>query len=61
MSKNLTERRADIVFDIVLMAIGLCAVIVGMKITPSSFDPLCSGVVPALMGGGLVALALFVV
>lgn len=60
MSKNLTERRADIVFAIVLMALGLGVVFVGMKIPPSRFDPLGSGVVPALMGAGLVALALLV-
>lgn len=60
MNKSLTERRADIVFAIVLMAVGLTAVIEGMKIPPSRFDPLGSGAVPALMGAGLAALALVV-
>ncbi len=60
MSKSLTERRADIVFAIVLMAVGLTAVVEGLKIPPSRFDPLGSGAVPALMGAGLTALALAV-
>ncbi len=58
MIKSSTERRTDIAFAVVLIAIGTVAVAMGLRIPASRFDPLGSGAVPALMGAVLLVLAL---
>ncbi len=60
MDKSRAEKSADIAFAIALLAIGVGAVVEGMKIPPSRFDPLGSGAVPAMMGVALAILALIV-
>lgn len=49
---------ADIVFPLTLVALGLATAVVGLRIPPSRFDPLGSGAVPALIGGGGALLGL---
>lgn len=60
LPKNRTEKAADIVLALALLAIGVGAVVEGMKIPASRFDPLGSGAVPAMIGAALAILALVV-
>ena len=54
------SRRPDIVFALVVIAIGAVAVVEGMRMRPSQFDPLGPGAVPAMIGVALVGLAALV-
>jgi hypothetical protein len=57
MPADKPSKGPDIAFAVVVMALGAIAVVEGMSIRPSRFDPLGPGAVPALIGAVLCVLA----
>jgi hypothetical protein len=51
------SRGPDIVFAVIVMALGGVAIVEGLSIRPSRFDPLGPGAVPAMIGAALCVLA----
>jgi hypothetical protein len=57
MPPAIRSKGPDIVFAVIVMALGGIAIVEGLSIRPSRFDPLGPGAVPAMIGAALCVLA----